>query len=481
MTHDDKRGQVVAFPAPRSPTLLDKCRRLRDGGKLIVWPETTKGGKPTASITNVEAFLAFAEVEITYDEFERRPLIHGIPDLRELDEPALIAVRGTADFFGLKLSAEYTDQAVMFLSGQRRVHPVRRYLDGLKWDGKARLDRWLSDFVGVEDSEHLREYHRAVGSQFLIAAVRRVRQPGVKFDTMLVLEGVQGSGKSSVGRALVPDEQWFTDSLPIGVDPKITIERTAAKWIVELAELTGISRAEVETIKAFITRQTDEAREAFQRKVTRAPRQFVLLGTTNDDRYLIDGTGNRRFLPVRVLGEAGSIDLAGIRAAREQLWAEAAAREAASEPIELPRHLWAVANAEQEKRRLVHPIETRVIELVEDIDGGFIPSRELRKALGFTAGRMEIRQQKLADDAMVRLGWQRLGNALKIGPRFRERGWAKGDNYRAAIWEFDGVDGESGRLMVHSAAEIRRRARSDFDDGLDAEPANAQGDDTVEF
>ena len=441
----------------RSATLLDNCRRLRDRGKPLIWPDTDKYGRPGATIANVEAFLNFAGITVVFDEFERRALVQGIPDIREWDDAAITTVRGTADFFRLKLSAEFTDFAVAYLSGQHRVHPVRRYLDGLEWDGTKRIDTWLKDLVGVDDND----YTRAVGAKFLIAAIRRVQQPGVKFDTLLVLEGVQGSGKSSVGRVLVPDEQWFTDSLPMGVDPKVTIERTAAKWIVELAELTGITRNEVETVKAFITRQTDEAREAFARKVTRAPRQFVLLGTTNDDRYLIDGTGNRRFLPIRVLGGAGSIDLDGIRAMRDQLWAEAAVREAASEAIELPRKMWSLANAEQEQRRLVHPIEECLIELLDDVEVGFLPNKELRRALDFKVGRTEIRHKKLADDTMQRLGWRRLENALKTGA-FRARGWAMGDDYKQHVLRYQEASGsEEGRFVAETLDEARRRAEAD--------------------
>jgi predicted P-loop ATPase len=247
----------------------------------------------------------------------------------------------------------------------------------------------------------------------------------------------------------------------MGVDPKITIERTAAKWVVELAELTGITRSEVETVKAFITRQTDEAREAFARKVTRAPRQFVLLGTTNDERYLIDGTGNRRFLPIRVLGGAGSINLDGIRATRDQLWAEAAVRETEGEAIELPREMWRAANAEQEERRLIHPIETRLTELLDGVETGFIPNSELRRALDFKVGRTEIRQQKLADDTMQRLGWKRLENALKAG-KFRAWGWAKGEDYRGHIYRYQGdaSDFEAGRFVAKTLDEVRQQAEA---------------------
>ena len=130
----------------RSATLLDKCRKLRDGGKRVTWPERDKSGQPRASIENFQAFLEFAEVTVVFDEFERRALLEGIPDIRECDDAAITTLRGTADFFGLKLTAEFTDHAVQFLSGQHRVHPVRRYIDGLEWDGTGRIDTWLRDF-----------------------------------------------------------------------------------------------------------------------------------------------------------------------------------------------------------------------------------------------------------------------------------------------------------------------------------------------
>ena len=98
--------------------------------------------------------------------------------------------------------------------------------------------------------------------------------------------------------------------------------------------------------------------------------------------------------------------------------------------------MWSLANAEQEERRLIHPIETRLTELLDGVEVGFIPSKELRRALNFKVDRIETRHQKLADDAMQRLGWQRLENALKIGSKFRERGWVKGDAYRESIFRY---------------------------------------------
>ena len=134
---------------------------------------------------------------------------------------------------------------------------MREYLDGLKWDGEQRLDTWLMAFAGAEDSI----LTRAIGAKVLLAAVRRVRKPGCKFDQCLVLEGPQGAGKSSLVRILAGEDR-FTDCLHIGAEAKVIIEQTAGSWLVEMAELSGIRRGEVEPIKAMISRQVDRARAA---------------------------------------------------------------------------------------------------------------------------------------------------------------------------------------------------------------------------
>lgn len=432
------RGAGDAVRRQPSETLTSKCRDIRDRGKVLVWPDTGRGGKPDGnSVANVETFLAWSEVVVVFDEFERRTLVQGIPHLREWDDDALRAVRMAANEFGLKMTAEFTHEAVRALSMGHRIHPVREYLDRCQeaWDGTARIDRWLIDYAQAEDTELV----RAIGSVFLIAGVRRIRTPGCKFDTLLVLEGQQGSGKSSLGRALGGHDDWFGDSLPLGADPKITIELTGGKWIVEHAELTGITKHEVENIKAFLSRQVDEAREAYGRNKIRVPRQFVLIGTTNDDQYLIDGTGNRRFLPVRCTGGAGSIDVQALVRDRDQLWGEAASREAQGESIMLPERLWGAAATTQEARRLQSPIELCLTNLLEGIEVGFIPHEEVRAAVGMKAGQGELRHQKQIDETMKRLGWSRPDNAVKISKGVRRRGWAKGDEkeWRQSILGFN--------------------------------------------
>lgn len=216
-------------------------------------------------------------------------------------------------------------------------HPVRDYLDGLpEWDGVPRLNHWLETYAGVEDTTLTQAFARKV----LCAAVRRVRQPGCKFDHVLVLNGAENLGKSRLIRALCPVGHWFGDQLRIGSDAKTVIEQSAGKWLIEMAEMIGAGRREVETVKHFVTTQSDRARKAYARTETEALRQFILFGTSNERRFLTSLTGNRRFWVV----DAGKADVEALVAARDQLWAEAVAIEP-EEKLYLDDDLHALNNA----------------------------------------------------------------------------------------------------------------------------------------
>lgn len=209
--------------------------------------------------------------------------------------------------------------AVALIGERRSYHPVRDYLADLRWDGVERLDGWLVKYAGAEDTP----LNRAFGRKVLSAAVRRVMQPGCKFDAMLVLEGAQDLGKSSLIRALCHDENWFTDQLEVGADAKATIEKTSGSWIIEMPELDGMGRRDTNRVKSFITTTRDRSRLAYGRYAVTRDRQFVLFGTTNESQYLSDTTGNRRFWIVR----ASKVNPAGLAEVRDQLWAEAVAAE----------------------------------------------------------------------------------------------------------------------------------------------------------
>ena len=222
--------------------------------------------------------------------------------------------------------------AVKHAAAQRTFNPVDDYLNECmaKYDlneTNQLLDTWMIDFLGVKPStEDEAIYIKAVSRLSLIQAVARARNPGCKADSVVILEGQQGTGKSSAIRVLF-GEEYFGDQLP-PMSSKDASSYLKGKWCVELAELEYKRKAEVETIKAFITRTHENYRPAFGREEVNLARTTVFFGTTNASEYLVDETGNRRFLPVAT----NEIDLARLAAARDKLWAAAAHAYHSDEP-----------------------------------------------------------------------------------------------------------------------------------------------------
>lgn len=209
---------------------------------------------------------------------------------------------------------------INYVAGETHIHPVRDYLAGLKWDGTPRIDTWLEDYLDAPSTA----FHRAAAAKFMIAAVARVTQPGCKFDNMLVLEGDQALGKSTALSALF-GEDWTSTGSNLFDDNKRMVMLMSGSWCVEIAELAAVKGRKVEQVKALITVADDKAVLMYAKRASRHRRQCVFVGTVNpgaDLSYLEDETGARRFWPVPV----GRIDVAGIRADRDQLWAEAVAR-----------------------------------------------------------------------------------------------------------------------------------------------------------
>ena len=242
---------------------------------------------------------------------------------------------------GIMAPASVAGQAVETIARDRVFHPVREYLDGLVWDGTARLDLWLMTYLGVADTP----YARAVGARWLSSAVARIYIPGAKADCVLILEGPQGIKKSSALMTLA--EPWFTDRLS-DLGSKDAAMETKGVWIIEVAELDSMSRTEVGAIKAFISRTHDRFRPPYGKRLVDLPRQCVFAGSVNPEGgYLKDATGGRRFWPVLCT----TIDVERLRADRDQLWAEARDRFRAGEPWWLEsRELNAAATEEQDDR-----------------------------------------------------------------------------------------------------------------------------------
>lgn len=241
----------------------------------------------------------------------------------------------------INVSPAMVSRSVGAVAREIRVHPVRDYLSQLRWDGVPRLERWTITHLGAEDTQ----LNRIFGARWMISAVARIMQSGVKADHMLILEGPQGAKKSSAIKTLAGAD-WFTDEIA-EIGSKDAAQQMRGVWIIEIAELDAISRAEVSRIKAFLTRTTDRYRPPYERYIVTVPRQCVFAGSVNPDTYLRDETGNRRFWPVL----CGSIDLVGLTRDRDQLWAEAVARyrDGAIWWLDEPE-LVASAKAEQEQR-----------------------------------------------------------------------------------------------------------------------------------
>jgi len=264
----------------------------------------------------VEAWLMARGIAVRRNPLTDTLELHGA-ERRPLTDERLAEIRFSFAYArnGQDPAKDKIADALSLIGERRAYHPVRDYLRDLKWDGVKRLDAWLIRFAGADDTE----LHRAFGRKMLCAAVRRAFHPGCKFDHVLVMQGRQDLGKSSLIRGLCSDPSWFSDQAKVGADAKETLERTAGSWIVELAELDGLSRREANAVKSFVTTVTDKARPAYARYTVEKPRQFVLFGTTNESTFLNDLTGNRRWWPVLVT----SCDIASLVAVRDQLWAEA--------------------------------------------------------------------------------------------------------------------------------------------------------------
>lgn len=222
------------------------------------------------------------------------------------------------DWFAFKYKIEpgtsVIFEAMIQICNENHYHPVKTYLESLEWDGVPRISTWIRDYLGGVGPD---EYLRAVSRKFLIAAVSRIYEPGKKFDYMVILEGDQGKGKSTVG-SILASAAWFSDGIPDLTDKDAALN-LQGQWIVEMGELSQMRKQDVEVVKAFLTRQIDKVRPPYGKRMVESKRQCVFFGTTNQEAYLKDKTGNRRFWPVKIT----DIDLEALKRDRDQLWAEA--------------------------------------------------------------------------------------------------------------------------------------------------------------
>lgn len=287
------------------------------------------------------------------------PWEHPAKFWRDADDAQLICY--VDDHYGT-FSARNYDIAVTKAVDDRSYHPIREYFASLpEWDGVKRVDTLLADYLGASDND----YTRAVSRKTLCAAYMRVHSPGIKFDYMPVLNGAQGIGKSTFIANL--GMEWFSDSLNLSdMNDKTAAEKLQGYWIIEIGELAGMKKADLDKVKAFISRVDDKYRASFGRRVTPHPRQCVFFGTTNSENgYLRDITGNRRYWNVRVTGNGKFKPWQMTPEVIQQIWAETAVLAKAGEKLYLPPELEEHAKAEQRGAMEQDDREGLVLEYLE--------------------------------------------------------------------------------------------------------------------
>lgn len=340
--------------------------------------------------------------------------------------------------YGMKVADETIWKAVVAVSRRNGRHPLREYLEGLKWDGTPRAEALFVKHFGVAESA----YARGSALCFLVSAVARVlwvdpAAPalGAKVDFMVVLEGGQGKKKSTAVQTLFT-APWYVETMESPSKPDF-FQVIQGAWAIEIAEMDSFSKVDVTSIKATITRRTDKFRAPYDRAPKSWRRECVFVGTTNKNDYLRDDTGGRRFLPVAV-PNGGAIDVAAIDAQRDQLWAEA---------VHLFRQgfeYWLLPHGtaeEQDQRYVGDSWEDMIarwltgrldpsnyptrLQTADAID--FVSTNELlQHAIGLDAGRHGTPEQMRIAKAMGRLGWRKRRKEDRF-LNIRVSGWEPGD------------------------------------------------------
>jgi predicted P-loop ATPase len=380
-------------------------------------------GRVVANLANAMTALRGApELEglFTYDQMLQAPLLNKkVPSAsgdeesgpptnwppRPVTDADVSSVQEWLQHAGLpRIGKDTTHQAVDLVAHEHSFHPVRNYLSALKWDKQPRLKKWLSYYLGAEQSP----YAAAIGEMFLVSMVARIFEPGCKADHMPILQGAQGARKSSACAIL--GGPWFSDALPDVSAGKDVAQHLNGKWLIEVAEMHAMDRAEAALLKAFVTRQTERYRPSYGRKEVIQPRQCVFIGTTNKAAYLRDETGGRRFWPVTV---GATIDTDTLAADRDQLFAEAVHTYRAG------TRWWPDGDFEREH---IHPEQEARFEADawEESIGEYLATHSqvtvgqvAREALHIETPRIGTAEQRRVAAALERLGWIRQGKDWK--------------------------------------------------------------------
>ena len=282
--------------------------------------------------------------------------------------------------YGIR-SEKSIENAFKVVASKHSFHPIQEHLRGLHWDGVPRIREALRHFLGADESD----YNEACLRVFMLGAVKRIFEPGSKFEMMLVLTGGQGAGKSTFIRFLAIKDEWFSDDLRKLDDEKI-YQRLAGHWIMEMSEMVATANAKsIEDIKSFLSRSKDTYKFPYDRYAADHPRQCVFAGTTNKTDFLpMDRTGNRRFLPIQVHPERAEVhilqDEAASRAYIDQLWAEIMViYDSGKYSIHLSREMEKQLAHEQERFKQEDTLAGQIYDFMERYQGDKLCSKQIYK------------------------------------------------------------------------------------------------------
>lgn len=364
-----------------------------------------------------------------YDEFKQSCILRKCPPWQEIDDFDVVELSdihitqtsATLERYGLACGIEKCSKAIDVVAAENMFHSAREYFSGLKWDGVKRLENFCVDYLGTTDENP--EYLAFVFKKWMTAAVKRVMEPGCKFDHVLILESQQqGIYKSQLLKTLATfsGECYHTDSVSIAdLENKDTAMKMQGKLIIELAELSGFSKKEDSQIKNWMTQTKDELRIPFARKIVVYPRQFVFAATTNNYDYLRDPTGNRRYWPVTV---GKIIDIDAVKKIKDQMWAEAFEHYQNGLYLGPTEEENALAEIERSKRLQSDAWEDMVLGIVNGIGLDEFKTSDI-------LAKMDLKTNDKNERAI-----RRISTVLKMNGYVNDPKWDKRLNKAVRVW-----------------------------------------------
>jgi putative DNA primase/helicase len=377
---------------------VNEERRAKEIDDVSEALSRAKSGKPYNSPLNLERVLKtdpFFGRQIRRNEFTGESEWDGAA---LTDEGATFIRLAIGRTYGFTPTIGGVMEMVRYVAEGQPYHPVRDWLGALTWDGIERLDYMLETYAGAEGTP----LNRELGRRFMVSAVARVFQPGCKVDTILILAGPQGAGKSTFFRTLA-GAPWFSDT-PIDLRSKDAYLALRGVWLYEMAELASMRPREAETVKAFLSAQIDRFRKPYGHAMTTHRRQCVFVGTTNEHGFLKDPTGARRFWPV---SSSGRMEVLALQRDREQLWAEAAAAYRNRE------RWWLELNSDLELQEVHRDFEAEdpwteaIRKWIEGWHADITTEAALSLGLDIEAGRQTRTHEIRIGGVLARLGYQR--------------------------------------------------------------------------